>query len=188
MTVSHAKFIFPIKRFSGQSQAVPVCVALVVSLCQPFLPNVSPCAGTGLLLMHFAQLLVFNGFFFFYCDLFLTLFFPFYPWRNTQGPCAFQGVSTQPLKFRTLFFFFNTQHHKWANTCRKDTEGHKTRRYGSCKRKQCEIHSSNICKGNYGHYSSRTICSVRTGIAAAAALSQADPWDYLWVLQPALTR
>lgn len=106
MTVSHAKFIFPIKRFSGQSQAVPVCVALVVSLCQPFLPNVSPWAGTGLLLMRFAQLLVFGlFFFFFYCDLFLRLFFPFYPWGNTQGPRAFQGVSTQPLKFRTLFFF-----------------------------------------------------------------------------------
>lgn len=188
MTVSHAKFIFPIKRFSGQSQAVPVCVALVVSLCQPFLPNVSPCAGTGLLLMRFAQLLVFNVFFSFLLWSIFDIIFPILPVEKHSRALCISRCQYPAFEIQNTFFFFNTQHHKWANTWRKDTEGHKTRRYGSCKRKQCEIHSSNICKRNYGHYSSRTICSVRTGIAAAAALSQADPWDYLWVLQPALTR
>lgn len=44
------------------------------------------------------------GVFFLLWSIF-EIFFPFYPWGNTQGHCAFQGVSTQPLKFRTLFFF-----------------------------------------------------------------------------------
>lgn len=106
MTASHAKFIFPIKRFSGQSQAVPGCVALVVSLCQPFLPNVSPRAGTGLLLMHFAQLLVFEGLIFFTVIYFWDYFSHFTRGETLKGPVHFK-VSV-PSLWNSEHFFFST--------------------------------------------------------------------------------
>lgn len=130
MTVLHAKFIFQIKRFSGQSQThrtVPshegrIALSMwasssVVSMCLRRLSAwlVSLCRNTDCPLHNLWYLS------FFYCDL-CEIIFPILPLeKHSRALCIIRyqqlAHSSADGAFEIQDTFFVSARHKWPNTC-----------------------------------------------------------------------